>query len=260
MRTFHKYSGAGNTFFIFDDRKGDFPLPSIPRLCRPETGEETDGVIFWRSSHIGDAQMAYYNADGSIGEMCGNGLRCFVHFLHDQGLVQASYSIEVFGKLLKVKGNPPTIWTHLGKAEVLFWDLSLSDRTVYVVDTGVLHAVIFAQGPVDVVQEGMALRNAKVFEPRGVNVNFVWIQSRDRLEVRTYERGVERETLACGTGVAASVFVAHRLGKVEKRTSVEVRSGARLEVELDDGIHLCGPTEKIGEGQLEICTSFRKKI
>ena len=251
MRIFHKYSGAGNTFYIFDDRKGDFPLSSISNLCRPEKGEWTDGVILWRPSRLGDAQMAYFNADGSIGEMCGNGLRCFVHFLHDQGIIQPTYSIEVFGKLLKVKGNPPTIWTYLGIAKVLFWEMSLLDQTLYVVDTGVPHTVIFAQDPVDVVKEGMALRYAEVFQPRGVNVNFVWVDAPDRLRVRTYERGVERETLACGTGAAASVFVASRLGKVGNRATVVTRSQETLEVELDNGISLSGPTEKIDEGQLK---------
>lgn len=248
MRTFHRFSGAGNTFLIFDDRRGDFPLRKIPDLC----GDDTDGVIFWRHSSAADAEMVYYNADGSLGEMCGNGLRCFVHFLHDQGLIKPTYTIEVFGKLLKVKGNPPTIWIYLGEPKVLFWKKEVKSHTVYVVDTGVPHAVIFAQDPIDVVKEGMALRHAPAFQPRGVNVNFVWVDSPDLLRVRTYERGVERETLACGTGSCASAFVANRLGKVGERVNVITRSCQRLIIELKGGIQLLGPTEKIAEGQLMI--------
>lgn len=249
MLTCHKFSGAGNTFLIIDDREETFPIGEVSSYCYTEPDDPVDGLILWHNSSKGDAKMVYYNRDGSYGEMCGNGLRCFVHFLNDQGLYPVE-SVEVGDKLLKVKGNPPKIWTFLQETHVLFWDITVLNRQLYVVDTGVPHAVLFAEDPVDVVQEGMAIRNHPKFAPRGVNVNFVWVNGRNEIAVRTYERGVEAETLACGTGAVASAYVTARLGYTENQVTVVTRSGAPLEIDLKEGNAVAGPSECLGIWQL----------
>lgn len=252
MRILHKYSGAGNDFLIVDDFEKGFPLEQIPFLCRKDTGFGVDGCILWRRSQVADGQMLYFNADGSKAAMCGNGLRCLIQYLRDQGKEKKEYTIEVWGKVLTGKCKGSKIWTFFPEAKTLFWSLQLGNRELFVVDTTVPHAVLFAEDPLDVVQEGMAIRSAPLFAPDGVNVNFVSIESKDKLRLRTYERGVEAETLACGTGAAAAVFVAHALGKTSKRVKVETRSKMCLDVELNNGIQVSGPAEKIGEYQLKL--------
>lgn len=253
MQTLHKYSGAGNTFLIVDDRDENFPLEMVPSLC----SSETDGLILWRNSLRADAEMVYFNRDGSSARMCGNGLRCFVHFLHDVGHSPHPRLIEICDQLLKVTGVFPNVWIHLPTPKVLFWELKLSGHTLFVVDTGVPHAVVFAKDPINVVQEGRKLRWDPYFGSAGVNVNFVWVDTPQKLRVRTYERGVEDETGACGTGSCAAAFVAHELGLSASRTQIQVRSGELLEVDLTQEVLLSGPTKKLAELK---CTSFRKEI
>lgn len=219
-------------------------MQSVAELCR---GAGVDGLILRRFSASADAAMVYFNCDGSQAPMCGNGLRCFVHFLRGQGMKKSHYVVEIAGRRMMAQWSGSKVSTFLPKAEILFWGVQLRGYPLYVVDTTVPHAVIFVQDPIDVLKEGMALCHDALFDPGGVNINFVWVESESTLIVRTYERGVERETLACATGCAAAAFVAHRLGHTGKKPEAIVRSGERLQVELADGIVLSGPVKKLSD-------------
>jgi diaminopimelate epimerase len=256
MRTYYKYNGAGNTFLLFEDFEGDFPLHRISELCSRPPPLEADGLILARRSSIADFQMVYFNRDGSFANLCGNGLRCFVHFLRDLGHLQTLFFIEVGDKVLTVKWNQRKILTFFPPPQVIHWDLPVEGRRVFVVDTGVPHLVSFATDEVDVLQEGMRFRHHPLFAPQGVNVNFV--KEGNPLSVRTYERGVEGETLACGTGAVAVAFVANRLGKCATVASVKTGSGALLEIELGEQILLSGPSERVFEEKIEEWTTYQR--
>lgn len=242
IKMFSKYHGAGNSFIILNDFDRSFSLSHVVSLCAEHN---VDGLILARHSERADFEMVYFNADGSRAAMCGNGLRCFVHFLRDEGFRKPSYQIEVFGKVLTVKCEGEKILTFHPLPRILFWEIELLSKTVYVVDSGVPHVVVFAKGPVDVLQEGGAMRHHEKLKPEGANVNFVTPQEEGRLFVRTFERGVENETLACGTGAIASAFVANRAGLSSEAVDVVTRSGEVLSVKIGDKVELSGPTEKV---------------
>ena len=177
-KVFSKYSGAGNSFVILKDFDKMFLPALVTQLC---TDHRVDGLILARYSSIADFEMVYFNADGSRAAMCGNGLRCFVHFLRDEGFAQPSYLIEVSGKVLTVKCEGSKILTFLPIPRVLHWEIELLSKTVYVVDSGVPHVVVFANGEVNVLQEGGAMRHHEKFQPEGANVNFVTFREDGKL-------------------------------------------------------------------------------
>ncbi|MDN3505994.1 MAG: diaminopimelate epimerase [Simkaniaceae bacterium] len=239
--TISKYHGAGNSFVILEDFDKVFLPELVPKICIEHS---VDGLILARLSALADFEMVYFNADGSHPAMCGNGLRCFVRFLRDQGVLKSSYQVEVSGKVLTVKCEGEKILTFHPLPRILFWEIELLSKTVYVVDSGVPHVVVFAKEPLDVLQEGGAMRHHEKLKPDGANVNFVTLKD-GKLFVRTFERGVENETLACGTGVIASAFVANRLGHATDAVDVVTRSGEVLSVKIGDEVELLGPTEKV---------------
>ncbi len=261
MRTYHKFSGAGNDFLLFQDFEEDFPLTEVSRLCHRRIGIGADGLILARHSSIADFLMIYCNSDGSPAEMCGNGLRCFVHYLRELGHVKELYAIEVGGNVLTVKCEGTKISTFLPHPCENFEEVWLGKYRGYRIDTGVPHLVVFVDADVDVVKQGRAMRNHPLFQPEGVNVNFVQIMGRDLLSIRTYERGVEGETLACGTGAAAVALIAHHLGKCSEKVRVVPRSKQCLTLFLGNEIEITGPSEKISQGTVRVeCTNFQKKI
>lgn len=245
MRIFEKFHGGGNDFILVEDFDEAFPIALIPELCTRHTGIGADGLILARRSKMADFSMHYYNADGSYASMCGNGLRCFVHFLYERGFQKSRYLIEVGGKCLTVMKEGSKISTILPIPTVLKWGLSLFHHTGYAVDAGVPHLVVFSQKS-DFHQEGRLLRMHEEFEPAGINVNFV--TDLDPLSIATYERGVETITGACGSGVAACAFVAHKLGKAPSIVKVATPSGAILEVEISNELIVSGPSVKVFEG------------
>lgn len=222
MMTFYKYHGAGNDFLIADGRDIDIDLSAgqIARLCERHTGIGADGVMVLERSSDADFRMRYYNSDGSGGMMCGNGGRCIVAFAADLGyenfvfeapdgqhVAELENSVEAFSseprivrlKMKDVQGAA----LYENKTDVMFPDVFL--------DTGTRHLVHFVEdvGECDVVGAGRSLRYDTRFAPQGVNVNFVRVNDflsdgNLDIDVRTYEKGVEDETLACGTGIVAS--------------------------------------------------------
>ena len=254
MMTFYKYHGAGNDFLIADGRDIDIDLSAgqIARLCERHTGIGADGVMVLERSSDADFRMLYYNSDGSGGMMCGNGGRCIVAFAADLGyesfvfeapdgqhVAELENSVEAFSteprivrlKMKDVQGAA----LYENKTGAMFPDVFL--------DTGTRHLVHFVEdvGECDVVGAGRSLRYDPRFAPQGVNVNFVRVNDSMPdgnldIDVRTYEKGVEDETLACGTGIVASSMASWIRGVLGgcDRSSGPVEVSARVHARIAD--------------------------
>ena len=260
---FTKMSGAGNDFIVIDNRLGQVSLSSdqIRLMCTRRTGVGADGLILLEASESGDFTMNYHNADGFPGSMCGNGGRCTVYFAWSVGIRpegrryvfeagHGRYEAEVTGNdAVRLHMLPPADF--MDGLQVGSWDC-------HFVNTGSPHAVVYTEDVdrVDVFIEGRTIRNRKDFFPEGTNVNFLEVNSGNSISVRTFERGVEDETLACGTGAVASALMSYRLGKVESSpVRVRVRSGDILEVGFNGdmtGIYLEGPARVVYQGTITL--------
>lgn len=263
---FWKMHGAGNDFILVDDRRAEFPASDvgwIRRLCARQSGVGSEGVILIRPSTAAHFQMRFFNPDGSVGEMCGNGARCVARLAYDLGLAPLKMRIETGAGLVRAEivddqvrlfMTPPADWR-------MNFPLKAGGRawTCHSVNTGVPHAVIEtdALASVNVHELGRALRYHPAFAPRGTNVNFMTVTGPAALQLRTYERGVEAETPACGTGSVACALVAGRLGKITPPVQVVCAHGDILGVDFrltDDGaedVTLIGPAAYVFEGKIE---------
>lgn len=254
---FNKYEGAGNDFIIVNNTPAvidhaDNKLMS--RLCDRRFGIGADGFILIEEHEGYDFEMVFFNSDGYPSTMCGNGGRCAAHF------VMKNLTGKRKLKFLVGDGD------HTASPEGDLIDLSINDvhdivRTSdgIVMNTGVPHLVVFRNDvdKIDVVTEGRKLRYSQVYAPAGVNVNFVQIEG-ERLRLRTYERGVEDETLACGTGATASAIAAALSGKiVTDQVEVSVKGGTlliafKIKNETVTDIRLRGPATFVFSGEKEI--------
>lgn len=253
---FSKYEGAGNDFILIDDRSVSFPLdPSlIQQLCHRQKGIGADGVILLQPPRNPAAhfRMRIFNSDASEASMCGNGLRCLVRFIQDLGMPQLHFQIESEHSLHRCEVQEAGILIDLGSVEEVHWGLSFLGMTTYLVHTGVPHLVTFVNEleTLDVAGLGRELRYFPQFAPAGVNVNFAQLLEDNQIALRTYERGVEAETLACGTGAAAVGYVASKLQGKAGPFSLKTRSGESLEVVLDRAsVALSGPARLVFEGR-----------
>lgn len=233
------YSGAGNTFAIVEQPISSREATLLCEAC------QADGVIFPQNVF----QMRIFNRDGSEAEMCGNGLRCFVKFLIERNILREHYTIDTLAGPHKAWADEDQICVQFPPAHVVQWNVQIGSFTVHYLNTGVPHAVLFVESidEVDVRGIGATIRYHGSF-PEGVNVDFVDPVS---LRVRTYERGVERETLACGTGVVASALVVSKLFHLPSPLSMQVQSGDYLNVSFTpdwENLILKGPARRIGEG------------
>lgn len=210
---FHKFQGNGNDFVLLDNRDNNIGLSTlqIQRLCSRRFGIGADGLMLVNISENYDFEMVYYNSDGKISSMCGNGGRCIAAFAKLLGIVGEEMVFEAYDGMHKAVIENDTI-------AGIEWDVSLQladvlevdkNEDYYFLDTGSPHYVEFVDkvAEIDVVAEGRKTRESERFAPGGTNVNFVEL-SRERIFVRTYERGVEEETLSCGTGVTAAAIAA----------------------------------------------------
>ncbi|NTV45663.1 MAG: diaminopimelate epimerase, partial [Chlorobiales bacterium] len=204
---FTKMSGAGNDFIVIDNRSGSYGLSEaqINSLCKRQTGIGADGLILLEPSGTHDFAMRYYNADGRLGSMCGNGGRCIVHFAWHTGVAdsKAQYTFEANGNTyhadvidsstVKLKMQPPKDFRD---------KFTVEGYDCHFVDTGSPHAILFFDNveELDVFGIGRKIRHNQEHFPEGTNVNFIQILSPNTIRLRTFERGVEDETLACGTG------------------------------------------------------------
>ena len=262
---FTKMNGAGNDFVMIDHRDGSLALSSkqIEKLCDRHRGIGADGLLAVESGETTAYRMRYYNADGHEAEMCGNGARCFTRYVA-QLLNQKSGSVsfqteagilegELLGDHVRLMMSDPHS-VQLGQSMYL----SGQDYEIHSINTGVPHAVIFVKNieVAPVVHIGRELRHHPRFAPAGTNVNFVQILDSSSLAIRTYERGVEDETLACGTGIVAAALVHHLTSKVSGPISVLARGGDRLEVNFDPSfmkkVTLTGPADFVFEGSINL--------
>jgi len=268
---FTKMSGSGNDFIIIDNRRlqidpTDARLPEwIAAVCRRKLSVGADGLMLIENDEQVDFKWHFFNADGTRAEMCGNGARCAAAFAHhnaiadtqmrfrtDAGIIEAWVSDS---RRIKLKMTPP---------HDLVTDIDISDTThhtltVHHINTGVPHIVAPCADiqTVDVVNRGRHLRRHTHFAPQGVNVNFVETLGKQRLAVRTYERGVEDETLACGTGAVASALITARLNRMDSPIAVLTRSGSELDIYFDhtdagfSEVYLEGDARRIYTGCLQ---------
>jgi len=238
---FTKISAAGNDFVLIDNRK-KILNGSVSRLaaklCDRRRSIGADGLLLLQESNKADFQMLYFNSDGSRASMCGNGARAIARFANIIGAAKSNMSFLSDAGVIYAKINGESIAVNLSnphsyKPQV---DVLLSGKKLKCayVNTGVPHIVLFVPNVenINVKELGSALRFHKAFAPDGANVNFVQVKS-NTLIVRTYERGVEDETLACGTGVSACSLVSVLAGKVKQPVNCIVRSGDKLTVSFD---------------------------
>ncbi len=237
---FYKMHGGGNDFVLVDHRQGFMPVAEQPafarRLCHRQVGVGADGLILIEASDRADFRWRFYNADGSEAEMCGNGARCAARFAVLNGFAPAHLSFETLAGVIEaeVEGRRVKV-TRTGVGEYRrHLDIPVDGEVLHghFVRVGVPHVVVpvaeLEKVPVKVW--GRAVRFHNMFQPAGTNVNFVHYTGPQGLEVRTYERGVEDETLACGTGAVASALIAASLGRAASPVSVKTRGGEVLAV------------------------------
>ncbi len=253
---FYKYQGTGNDFVMIDDRQERFDLTDlalVKKLCDRRFGVGSDGLILIREKEGYDFEMVYYNADGSQ-SMCGNGARCAVAFSSYLGIITAeAHFLAIDGPHTAKIDNG---LVELGMGKVTGIDQVSAD---YFVNTGSPHHIRFVEEveAYPVVKEGASIRYSSQYEPKGTNVNFVTPLAEDTIQVRTYERGVEDETLSCGTGVTACALV---YGSQKGKSPIYIKaSGGELSVKFktnEDGsfedILLIGPAEQVFQGTVTI--------
>lgn len=266
---FTKMSGSGNDFVIVDNRDGQVKDAAkkdlVIKACARKTGVGADGMIFVENSKSekADFRWDFYNDDGGSAEMCGNGARCVARFAFENGIAASNkmtfetiagpVSAEVDGTTVTVQLTPPQDLRRDMEIELNGERIQLDH-----LDTGVPHAVVFTDNikDADIQSIGRGIRFHGAFAPRGTNVNLVQVVGENRIEVRTYERGVEGETLACGTGVVACSIIAALQGKVKTPVEGKTKGGDVLTVHFNpengavDKVLLEGPAKITFQGSI----------
>ncbi len=267
MLRFTKMNGAGNDFVMIDNRAGNVRLQpeQIVRICDRHRGVGADGILLLeKGSNGADFRMRYYNRDGGEAEMCGNGARCFARFAKKVAGAPERISFQTPAGLIGARLHGDLVTLNMSDPTDLRLNLRLQidgeDAVVHYINSGVPHVVV-PVARLDVVHvftQGAAIRRHKKFSPQGANVNFIEKRGAQKILVRTYERGVEDETLACGTGVVASALIFAVTEKVDGPVSVTVRSGSELSVDFKRAgnqfrnVTLIGPAEFAFEGTIEV--------
>jgi diaminopimelate epimerase len=267
MLNFTKMNGAGNDFVMVDNRdlKHSLSRDIIAHLCDRHRGIGADGLIAIEPPQTGaDFRMRYFNADGGEAEMCGNGARCFARFASRVAGRNESLSFETMAGVITAKLLGEEVQLEMSVPKDLALGTKLKalgkEHTVHFINTGVPHAVIIAEdvGKVDVRPLGAAIRYHDHFSPKGTNANFIEVQGPRLLSIRTYERGVEDETLACGTGVCAAALIHSALTGDASPIEVRVKGGETLKVgfkKTGEGfskVTLTGPADFVFEGQVVV--------
>ncbi|MBN1901806.1 diaminopimelate epimerase [Candidatus Sumerlaeota bacterium] len=232
---FWKLSGAGNDFVAFDNRSGSIPEQAKSQwareLCQRGHSIGADGILFIEPSANACFFMRIFMPDGSEAEACGNASRCIVLLAMELGIASSDLSFETPAGIYKamVKGN--LVKVSMTDPRDIRLNITVPDAApsglIHYIDAGVPHVVMFVEEleKLDIMGTGKLLRRHPLFQPRGTNVNFVKIQNPGNLQIRTYERGVENETLACGTGSVASAVIAGISGKAVSPVQIHTRGG-----------------------------------
>lgn len=266
MIEFYKMSGSGNDFIIIDNRDLTLEVGDLSefarRICHRQFCVGADGLVVIEPSDIVDFKWRFFNADGSVAEMCGNAARCVARFAFMKGIASDTMSWETIAGIIsaEVKDDVARVKLTDPSAVETGIEIQADDQILIVdsVDTGVPHAVVFVEDidNCDVFHYGRLIRYHESFAPRGTNADFAVVINPHKIRVRTYERGVENETLACGTGMVAAVLTAAQHGLVESPVDVLVQSGEVLRIyfENQDGmwreIYLEGRAKMVYQGML----------
>jgi diaminopimelate epimerase len=234
-------------------------------LCDRHRGVGADGILLLeKPTNRADFRMRYFNADGGEAEMCGNGARCFARFANKIAAAKEKISFETQAGVISAELKGDLVTLQMTEPSDLQLDVKFpaadGNNTVHFINSGVPHVVIPVPriDDIDVGREGAAIRYHKMFSPNGANVNFIEKRGTDKIGIRTYERGVEGETLACGTGIVASALIFSATENTNGPITVIARGGDELQVgfETSDGrfrnVTLTGPAEFVFEGTVEI--------
>jgi diaminopimelate epimerase len=255
---FYKYQGTGNDFVIFDNRNGFFPkenVEMVKKICDRRFGVGADGLMLLENAEGFDFKMVYFNADGNPGSMCGNGGRCLVSFAQSLELFDRETSFQANGERYQAR-----VANRLVSLQMLdVNELKASEGHVFL-DTGSPHHVQFEKNvkELDVFALGRKIRFGDPYREAGTNVNFVQQVDENTFRVRTYERGVENETLSCGTGVTAVALASYYLGKTRSNKLQIQTEGGVLEVDFTaengkfSNVILTGPATFVYKGNIEI--------
>ena len=250
---FYKYQGTGNDFVIIDNRSLHFDQKNtelVGQLCDRKFGVGADGLILLENHASADFTMVYYNADGNLSSMCGNGGRCIVHFARYLGIITSEASFEAVDGMhsASIEGDQVRLKMN-DVSEVMV------DKEAMFLQTGSPHhvALVPELAHFDVYSEGKKIRTEQ-YGKAGANVNFVKQEGEDTFAVRTYERGVEDETLSCGTGVTAVAIAMHATGRSNKNSIQLSTMGGALEVSFEKtasaytNVYLKGPAKQVFKG------------
>jgi diaminopimelate epimerase len=271
---FYKMQGSGNDFILIDNRRGILKGKNLKDLavsvCDRHYSVGADGLIVIVPPKKSDFKWRFFNADGSEAEMCGNGSRCAAQFAVIKKIAPIKMAFETLAGVIHAEVKKDTVKVQLTGASGLQQNVAVpfesGARTGHFINTGVPHFVYLSHNldAEDVDGVGRRTRYHEIFKPAGTNVNFIRVRGPHELEIRTYERGVEGETLACGTGAVAGGLVAGALGLVASPVEVLTRGGERLAVSFQygngvfSGICLEGQAQVICEGNLYIYTQRHK--
>ena len=259
-------SGAGNDFVVIDNRDGRIAEGGTlaKKICTRALSVGADGLILMEESSRATVRMRYWNSDGSLGEFCGNGTRCAARFALLSGMGGPRLTIETDAGIVSAEVfERGEVMITMPPPHAFRGDRALSVGETIVrgssITVGVPHYVIFLRDHLwtqDIVSLGRAIRKHEELQPAGANVNFVVVRDEHSIEIRTYERGVEAETLACGSGIVASVSVSALFGRVKSPVSVLTRSGIAVQVVFQMGggeirdVKLTGDARVVFRGSL----------
>lgn len=256
---FYKYHGTGNDFVILDNRDNTYHAltnQQVAKICQRRFGIGADGLMMLNTKPGYDFEMIYYNADGNTSTMCGNGGRCLVKFAYDMGIHKYTY------RFVAVDGEHEAEIDNHNRIRLKMNDVTeVDEHSAYMVlNTGSPHYIKFVNNveDMDVFSNGRSIRNSHHFAKEGINVNFVESTGEDSIFVRTYERGVEDETMSCGTGVTAAALVSAHNERGFNRVEIKT-PGGHLSVEFNkisdhvfNDIWLCGPATFVYKGEIDI--------
>ncbi len=263
---FSKYAGSGNDFIFIDNRNLFLPKEIrglVSHLCHRKLGIGADGVISVENSISSDFKMKIFNADGGEAEMCGNGARCLFKFLHEIDKKKKAYCIETMNHAIALRSEQDSICVSMPEPYDDRWNIELNIDSYplicHYINTGVPHAVIFVTDIRDPFWMAKApkIRYHPLFQPSGVNVNFVELDVQGRIYTRTYERGVESETSACGTGAAAVGLVIAKLYEKAPPIQVIPASAEKLKINFTmkgdrfTHVELYGPVQFLFKGEFQ---------
>ena len=266
---FYKMSGSGNDFILVDNRANRIEAALAPELarnlCRRKVSVGADGLILIENDDEVDFRWNFFNADGSTAEMCGNGGRCVARLANILGICGPSLSFRTLAGIIRAEVSGSRVKLQMTEPRDLRLDLELDVNgqrfNTHFVNTGVPHTVFILDGPEmlaqqEVVGQGRKVRYHSQFAPAGTNVNFIAVLGEQALAIRTYERGVEDETLACGTGATAVALIGAAKGMVRPPVDVHTKSGETLTIYFDSDqllpreVYMEGETTVIYQGRL----------